>query len=91
MDLNDLKVALTKRFNVKVFVNDNNTLTVYNVNVDKVRNFVNTTKFRDLVHDVAYDYDYGYDDYCDPLTVAKDRVVLYCYGTPMLWIGDWYE
>lgn len=84
MDLNDLKVALTKRFNAKVFVNDNNTLTVYNVNVDKVRNFVNTTKFRDLVHDVAYDYDYGYDDYCDPLTVAKDRVVLYCYGTPML-------
>ena len=84
MNLNDLKVTLTQKFNAKVFVNDNNTLTVYNVKVDKVRNFVNTTKFRDLVHDVAYDYDYGYDDYCDPLTVAKDRVVVYCYGTPML-------
>lgn len=32
----------------------------------------------DVVHDVGYDYDYGYDEYLDPLEMAYDRVVLYC-------------
>ena len=76
--LNELKEALDVLFDTDAFVCCNNTVLVHDVELDKLKEFVERSKFKQLVHSVEYDYDYGYDEYCDPLTVAKDRVVLYC-------------
>lgn len=56
----------------------NNTVLVFDVNLEDVRDFVQQNGFDNLVNDVQYDYDYGYDEYLDDLTVAYDRVVVFC-------------
>ena len=76
--LNELKEALDVLFDTDdddVFVCCNNTVLVHDVELDKLKEFVERSKFKQLVHSVEYDYDYDYDG-CG--TVAKDRVVLYC-------------
>ena len=77
--IDELSKAVELLLGGEAFVNYfSKTVTVYKVSLDTLKEFVEMSKFKELVHDVSYDYDYGYDEYCDPLTVAKDRVLLYC-------------
>lgn len=76
--LNELKEAVDLLFNTECFVNNNRTVMVFDVDLKLLKEFVERSKFNKLVHSVENDYDYGYDEYCDPLTVAEDRVLLYC-------------
>ena len=76
--LEELAKAVEKEFDTEPYVNYfGKMLTVYGVEKKDLEAFVEE-KFRNLVYDVGYDHDYGYDEYNDPLTINKNRVVLYC-------------
>ena len=69
--------AVMGQFGVRAYADyDSRMVTVYDGDVDALRDFVQM--FGGAVHDVGCDYDYGYDEYLDSLQVADDRVVLYC-------------
>lgn len=61
------------------FAHNNNTVMVYGVDFNDLKEFVEN-EFSDFVYDVDHDYDYGYDEYMDDLTVANNRFVLYCHS-----------
>ena len=65
-------------YGVRAYVDyDSRTVTVYDVDMSTLSDLVSVLG-TGVVHDMSYDYDYGYDEYLDPLEVADDRVVLYC-------------
>ena len=78
-NVNELAQAIKELFGTEPYVNFfRMVVTVHGVELDTLKEFVRKSKFHNLVHDIGYDHDYGYDEYNDPLTISKDRVVLYC-------------